>query len=139
MRRSIGDRMGSSPRAMPIFVVHGRDFRNGIARNHERSEQGLEKVLGEELLKQACGARINSVDHTERQHRLHSVGICEIEFLMIEPGLKADALSLALNELLLGKVLQKLAQQCRVWVTAHVHAALLEAGSVPQMGYRVVN
>jgi hypothetical protein len=58
---------------------------------------------------------------------------------MIEPWLKADALSFALNELLLGKVLQKLTQQRRVWVTAHVQPALLEAGSAPEMGYRVVN
>ena len=91
------------------------------------------------MLKQACGASINSVYHTERQHRLHSVSICEIESLVIEPWLQADTLSLALNVLLLGKVLQKLAKQRRVWVAAHVHAALLEAGSIPQVGYRVVN
>ena len=47
MRGAIRYRHGSSSRTVSIFVVHGRHLRNGIARNHEWTEQGLEKVLRE--------------------------------------------------------------------------------------------
>ena len=139
MRRSIRDRHGSSSCTMLILAKHCDYLRKRIARHHERSEQSLQKVLREELLEQAGGALFNSVDHTQRQHCLHGVGICEIESLVIEPRLQAKVLCLALNKLLLGEVLQKLTEQRRVWIAAVVQAALLEARRGAQLGYRVVN
>lgn len=87
MRRSIRNRHGSSSCTMLILAKHCDDLRKRFARNHERSEQSLQKVLREELLEQTRGALFNSVYHPKRKHCLHSVGICEIESVMVEPGL----------------------------------------------------